>query len=152
QCASGNIVQCRHLRKRLHDLVRAGETQPRYFERLQTGNGAAVEIDATSCLDRAGHRIDEGGLACPVRADEAENFSRLSAEREIVERAEPAKTHCQVLHLQERAHANLGRERRPNRPRGRNMAMTTTSAPNIAEWTDRKLAHTVCSRIMNSAA
>src|SRR5215510_8909254 len=152
QCAGGNIVQCRHLRKRLHDLVRAGETQAGYLERLQARNRAAVEIDAASCLDRAGHRIDEGGLARPVWADETENFSRLSAEREIVERAEPAKTHRQALYLQQRAHANLRRKRRPNSPRGTNMAITTTSAPNIAEWTDRKLAHTVCSRIMKSVA
>ena len=71
-----DIVQRRHFRKRLHDLIAARQAEPGDAMRRQPGDGAAIEGDPPARGDSAADRINERCLAGSVRTDQTQDLPR----------------------------------------------------------------------------
>src|SRR5436309_3120870 len=64
-------LQWREIGKELVDLERAGNAEPRAFMRLEAGDVAAVEPDASRARGQdAADQVEHGRLARTVRADQ----------------------------------------------------------------------------------
>jgi hypothetical protein len=89
--------------------------------RRQSGEVARVELDAAARPDEAGDRIDEGGLARAVGADQADQLPGTDLEVDVDDRVHSAEADGHSRGLQDRSHGAIGLElsprRRPAAPR-----------------------------------
>ena len=139
-----DVLHHGHARERLHDLEGAGKPAPRRLERPLGRHIDAAEPDAAGLRAvHAGHQVDEGGLAGPVGADQADDLALLETEAHIVDGLDAAEAMAEAIgHQDGRAHAatfgrpssraTMRRQSMPSRPPGRKKISTTMTAPRMA--------------------
>src|SRR4051812_38184238 len=92
QRTGGDVIDHRHLGKRLHDLERAREAEPCDLVRPRAGDIAVLEVHpAGGRRMNAGDEIDQRCLAGPVRADQADDLALVDGEADAVDGVEAAK-------------------------------------------------------------
>ena len=79
----------------------AGDAAARDLEGRQAGDVLASEDDPSLVqrIDTVDH-VEEGGFACAVRSDDAEDLALLHLEGDLVQGQQAAKRLTDVLHLE----------------------------------------------------
>src|SRR5690606_3880420 len=106
-----DIVEHRHTAKQRNILEAAGQPQASAVRSVQASDFAALEEDrARTWPIKTGNRIDQGGLAGTVRANDRGDGPRLHIERDAIQSLDAAERQREVLHAQHgyvRRHSHL---------------------------------------------
>src|SRR5581483_3707203 len=133
--ADHHVLERGETRERLHELEGAREAEPADRVRLEPHEARALENDrAFRGRVEAGHQVEHGGLAGPVRPDEAHDLAGGDGEIEAAHRDEAAEALGEPAHLEAgRGHARTPAARRPRihptRPLGRNEITRMSTRP-----------------------
>src|ERR1700674_4119013 len=136
-----DIVGERHAGERPRQLEAARHAQPGALVRFEPIEPRPVEVHrAGFVVQRAAQAIDQGALARPVGADQAEALAGLDREAYSVERDEAAEALAEILDLeQRRGHYLLLRRScastRPTMPFGAMITKATSRSPTISRFT-----------------
>src|SRR5262245_47417328 len=99
------VLQDRHSAERARDLEAAHDAEPRAAVRRQPGDVRALEGDRPLVAkQRPGDAVDHGGLAGPVRADQAEALALAELKVDSVQRHEPAEALGEGADLKQGTH------------------------------------------------
>ena len=90
--AKRQVLGHRHGRDQIDLLIDRADAERARFARRFDFDRTAVEADfALVAAHRAGHDLDQGGLAGPVLAHERVDFAGLNAEIDVIERPDAGK-------------------------------------------------------------
>jgi hypothetical protein len=82
------------------NLECSADAEPADLVRLQPENGLTLKGNLTGCgLQNPGDEVKKGGLACPVRTDDAHDLLSLSTEAHAFDSAEAVEFLSQFSHL-----------------------------------------------------
>jgi hypothetical protein len=98
-----HILEHGEVRKHGRDLERAPEPEARDIGRLERGDVASVEHDASARRrEELGEEIETRGLAGAIRPDQSVNGAALDAQVYRAHREEAGELLAQVLRLEDR--------------------------------------------------
>ena len=105
----------------------------------QRVDAIAAEVDASVRGNETAERVDRGGLARAVRADQSHDPIGLHRERDVVDRAQATEVDAELDDLEQRAHRTPRRRVKPRRtattsPSGHRMATAISMMPLNANW------------------
>jgi hypothetical protein len=101
--SEGQILAHRHGRDQIDLLIDRADAQRAGFARRIDRDALAVDADfALVAADRAGHDLDERGLAGPVLAHERVDFAGLNAKIDVIERPDAGKRFRYAQHFNPR--------------------------------------------------
>ncbi len=89
----GEVLAHRQVVEQLDRLPRPGQTAPGAGVRRQIADVGPGQLDAAAMVHESGDGVDEGGLAGPVRADQADQLAGLDVEIDIDDSTHPAEGH-----------------------------------------------------------
>ena len=100
--ADQKVLQNSGVLKEFDVLKGAGNTQPGNLVRWLIGQSQRAlrpsKVDhACGRVVDAADQVEDGGLACPIGADQGEDFAALDVEADLVDGQHAAKAHAQVL-------------------------------------------------------